>query len=157
MMSSTVARIVLSHRLATSCPCVVRHHAVERPGTVVALRSPDNMSCWHLMRRPQHAPQANMTPSSCTSGRYLGNTLLHLGNVRGLLYLLLMAHRRSRYTSFSRAHVHRETGFGAPCYVVAPELTCWAQSCGTHDGSGAPPPPQSREVGVKSCRAYDST
>jgi hypothetical protein len=112
--------------------------------TVAAELLPVSKSCWYLMRRPQLAPRVIMTASTHKSGRYLGNTWVHLGNVQTFLYLLLMAHKRSRYVCFS----------GAQCHMVAPELTCWAQSCGTRDGSEAP---QSREEGLRSYWAHGST
>jgi hypothetical protein len=42
--------------------------------------------------------------------------------------------------------VRQATGSGALSHVVAPELTCWAWSCGTLGGSEAP---RSREAGSK--------
>jgi hypothetical protein len=49
-----------------------------------------------------------------------------------------MAHRRSRYACFSGAPMSQATRSGAPRHAVAPELACWAQSCGTRSNSGAP-------------------
>jgi hypothetical protein len=167
-MSSTVAGIVPSYRLATSRPCAVWHLAVgwsvtvvvpwewpvARRCTIAALQSPVSTSYHHLMRRPQHAPQAITTPSALTSGRYLGNTQVHLGNERAFLYLLLMALRRSRFACFPRAPMHPATRSEAPCHVVALELTCWARSYGTHGGSEAPLPPKPRGEGPKLSGAW---
>jgi hypothetical protein len=144
-MSSTVAGIVPSRYLATSRSCAVWHHVVERPSivavpwewpaarryTVMTLESTVSTSYWHLMRRPQHAPQTIMTSSARMSGRYLGKVRVCLSNVRVFLYLLLIAHKRSQYACFLGAHARRATGSRAPRHVVALELTCWAQSCGT--------------------------
>jgi hypothetical protein len=146
--------IVSSHCLATSHPCIVWHHAIERPGvvvvpwewpavqcyTVAALLSPVSTSCWYLMCHPYHAPRAIMTLSAHTSDMYLSNVRVHLVNVRVFFYLLLMAHRRSQYVCFPGAPVRRATGSRAPCHVVAPELTYWARSCGTRGGSRTSPP-----------------
>jgi hypothetical protein len=162
--------IVSSHCLATSHPCIVWHHAIERPGvvvvpwewpavqcyTVAALLSPVSTSCWYLMCHPYHAPRAIMTLSAHTSDMYLSNVRVHLVNVRVFFYLLLMAHRRSQYVCFPGAPVRRATGSRAPCHVVAPELTYWARSCGTRGGSRTSPP-RSREAGVQSCRSRGST
>jgi hypothetical protein len=157
MISSTIAGIVPFRHLATSCPCVVWHHAVGRPDCSGAFRVANGsaLHCCGPAVTCQHVLLAFNVPSSSrstghhdavypTSGRYLGNARVRLGNVRAYLYLLLMAHRRSRYACFLRA----------PRHVVAPELTCWARSCGTHGSSGAP---RSQEVGVQSYRACNST
>jgi hypothetical protein len=147
---SSSCHVVLMRGMAPCCQaawlCSGALRAARRC-TVEAEQSPVSMSCWYLMHRPQHALWDIMAPSVHTSGRYLGNTRVHLGNVRAFLYLLLMAHRRSQNTRFSGALVRRATGFRAQCHVMAPELTCWAQSCGTRGGSGAPLPPRAERRG----------